>query len=63
VFVVTEGMRWDPEIEMRRVNWLCCAAVDEQRYISPVPAGWESWNDEQLLEAIAHAPEDHRGKR
>lgn len=63
VFVVAEGMRWDPEIEMRRANWLCCAAVDEQRYISPVPAGWESWNDEQLLEAIARAPEDHRGKR
>jgi hypothetical protein len=63
VFVVQEGMRWDPEIEMRRANWLCCAAVGEQRYISPVPDGWEEWTDEILLEAIAQAPPDLRGPR
>jgi hypothetical protein len=63
VFLVEEGMKWDPEIEMRRANWLCCAAFDEQRYISPVPPGWEAWSDDELLEAVAQAPRDHRGKR
>jgi hypothetical protein len=48
VYVVEEGMRWDPEIEMRRRNWLCCASLDERRFISPVPSHWERWSDEEL---------------
>jgi hypothetical protein len=61
VYVVQEGMRWDPEIEMRRRNWLCCAALDERRFISPVPPNWERWSDVELLAAIAGAKADHRG--
>ena len=63
VFVVPEGMRWDPEIEMRRVSWLCCQTDAETRYIKPVPPDWQQWSDVQLLAAITVAPKDHRRGR
>lgn len=63
VFLVPEGMRWDPEIEMRRVSWLCCETDTETRYITPVPPDWQRWSDEQLLAAIIVAPPDHRRGR
>ena len=63
VYLVAEGMRWDPEIEMRRVSWLCCETDTECRYITPVPPDWQQSSDEQLLAAIAVAPEDHRRGR
>lgn len=61
MYLVVEGYRWDPEIEMRRANWLCCEAVDERRYISPVPVEWESMSEMELLGAIARAKPDLRG--
>ncbi len=61
VFVVEEGMRWDPEIEMRRRSWLCCDRGDQRRYISPLPADWMRWSESELLAAIAEAKPDHRG--
>ncbi|MEO7713116.1 MAG: hypothetical protein ABIV10_09370 [Gemmatimonadaceae bacterium] len=63
VFIVPEGMRWDPEIEMRRASWLCCQTDEETRYINPVPPDWQRWSDEQLLAAIIVAPLDHRRGR
>lgn len=60
VYVVEEGGRWDPEIEMRRHNWLCCQSDDARRFIAPVPDGWREWSDDTLLEAIAGARHDHR---
>ena len=63
VFLVPEGMRWDPEIEMRRVSWLCCETEADTRYITPVPPAWQQMSDEQLLAAIAVAPKDHRRAR
>lgn len=61
IYLVPEGMRWDPEIEMRRVSWLCCRTLGERRYITPVPPSWEQWSDADLLAAIASAKPDHRG--
>ena len=61
VFVVEEGMRWDPEIEMRRRSWLCCDGGDDRRFISPLPVDWMQWSDDVLLGAIAEAKPDHRG--
>ncbi len=61
VFVVEEGMRWDPEIEMRRRSWLCCDGGDDRRYISPLPPGWLEWSDAILLAAITEAKPDLRG--
>lgn len=63
VFLVAEGMRWDPEIEMRRVSWLCCETDAETRYITPVPPAWQQMSDEHLLAAIAVAPKDLRRAR
>ena len=63
VFLVSEGMRWDPEIEMRRVSWLCCETDTECRYVTPVPSAWLEMSDEQLLAAIAVAPKDYRRGR
>lgn len=63
VFVVPEGMRWDPEIEMRRVSWLCCESNSDTRYITPVPPDWQQLSDERLLAAIVAAPKDHRRGR
>ena len=63
VFLVPEGMRWDPEIEMRRVSWLCCETDTDTRYITPVSPAWQQMSDEHLLAAIAAAPTDHRRAR
>jgi hypothetical protein len=63
VLHVREGMRWDPEIEMRRKDWLCCATTDDRRYITPVPSDWEQWTDAELLVAITEAKPDLRGPR
>ena len=63
VFLVPEGMRWDPEIEMRRVSWLCCETESDTRYITPVPPAWQQMSDEQLLAAITVAPKDYRRGR
>jgi hypothetical protein len=61
VLLVREGARWDPEIEMRRRDWLSCVARDDRRYITPVPGTWEQWSDAELLTHILHAPVDLRG--
>jgi hypothetical protein len=61
VLHVREGMRWDPEIEMRRKDWLSCVASDDRRYITPVPKSWEQWSDAELLGNILRAPVDLRG--
>ena len=63
VLPIREGWRWDPEIEMRRRDWLCCVTTGDRRYISPVPAGWEQWTDAELATAIRHARPDLRGPR
>lgn len=60
VYMVEEGARWDPEIEMRRHNWLCCHAEDARRFIAPVPPKWREWSEEILLAAIAAARPDNR---
>lgn len=61
VMQIHEGMRWDPEIEMRRQDWLCCASVSDRRYITPVPAAWTQWSDSDLVAAVARARPDLRG--
>jgi hypothetical protein len=63
VLPIREGWRWDPEIELRRRDWLCCVTTGDRRYISPVPAGWEQWTDAELANAIRHARPDLRGPR
>ena len=60
VYVVIEGGKWDPEIEMRRRNWLCVESERDRRFVSPVPDGWMSWPDEELLLVIATAKPDLR---
>ena len=61
VMLIQEGMRWDPEIEMRRQDWLCCATLGDRRYITPVPPGWTQWSDADLLGAVVRARPDLRG--
>jgi len=61
VMHIQEGMRWDPEIEMRRQDWLCCATLGDRRYITPVPAAWAQWSDADLLGAVVRARPDLRG--
>ena len=63
VMTVREGQRWDPEIEMRRRDWLCCVTGGDRRYISPVPADWEQWSAADLAIAIRKARPDLRGPR
>jgi hypothetical protein len=63
VMPIREGMRWDPEIEMRRRDWLCCVIAGDRRYISPVPVDWDEWPDDQLLLAIEEAKPDLRSPR
>ena len=61
VLLVREGTRWDPEIEMRRKNWLSCVAGPDRRYISPVPDDWEDCSEAELRSRIMHAKPDLRG--
>jgi hypothetical protein len=61
VMHIREGMRWDPEIEMRRQDWLCCATLGDRRYITPVPPAWTQWSDADLLGAVVRARPDLRG--
>jgi hypothetical protein len=61
VMHIQEGMRWDPEIEMRRQDWLCCATKGDRRYITPVPPAWNQWGDAELLAAVVRARPDLRG--
>lgn len=61
VMHIQEGMRWDPEIEMRRQDWLCCATLGDRRYITPVPPSWIQWSDAELLGAVVRARPDLRG--
>ncbi len=61
VMHIQEGMRWDPEIEMRRQDWLCCATNGDRRYITPVPPAWSQWSDADLLAAVVRARPDLRG--
>ena len=61
VMLIREGMRWDPEIEMRRQDWLCCATLGDRRYITPVPPTWNQWSDAELLGAVVRARPDLRG--
>ncbi|HEX6597749.1 MAG TPA: hypothetical protein VF034_00375 [Gemmatimonadaceae bacterium] len=61
VMHIQEGMRWDPEIEMRRQDWLCCATLGDRRYITPVPPAWTQWSDAELLGAVVRARPDLRG--
>jgi hypothetical protein len=63
VMPIREGWRWDPEIEMRRRDWLCCVTTGDRRYISPVPAEWEQWSDTELAAEIRRAKPDLRGPR
>jgi hypothetical protein len=63
VMAVREGQRWDPEIEMRRRDWLCCVTRGDRRYISPVPPEWEQWSPIELAAAIRKARPDLRGPR
>ena len=61
VMHIREGMRWDPEIEMRRQDWLCCATNGDRRYITPVPPAWTQWSDADLVAAVVRARPDLRG--
>lgn len=36
-------------------TWLSIVSDLEKRRIAPIPAGWEQWTDEQLMEAIRRA--------
>jgi hypothetical protein len=59
-YVVVARIKFDPESEKRRRNWLALETAGDRRYLSPVPAGWSGWTDEQLLTAIASAKPDLR---
>jgi hypothetical protein len=59
-YVVVARIKFDPESEKRRRNWLALETSGERRYISPVPAEWSRWSDEQLLTEIASAKQDLR---
>ncbi len=61
VLLVRENVRWDPRIDVPRKDWLSCVARDQRRYITPVPIGWEQWNDAELLARILRAKPDLRG--
>lgn len=61
VMPIREGARWDPEIEMRRRDWLCCVTVGDRRYVAPLPRDWEQWTDSEIAGAIAQAKPDLRG--
>ena len=63
VMTVREGQRWDPEIEMRRRDWLCCVTEGDRRYISPVPPDWEQWTAAELAAAVRKARPDLRAQR
>ena len=63
VMLVREGMRWDPEIEMRRKDWLSCVAPDDRRYITPVPKRWQQWPDADLVTQVLKSPVDLRGPK
>lgn len=60
VHQVREGYTWDPEIEMRRRDWLSCRTGTERRFITPAPADWLTWSEAELLAAIHAAPIDKR---
>lgn len=60
VSFVREGYSWDPEIELRRRDYLACETGEARRYISPAPADWLEWSDVVLLDAIRSASPDHR---
>jgi hypothetical protein len=60
VRLVREGYSWDPEIRMRRRDWLLCESGTERRFISPAPADWLEWGEGHLLAAVRAAPADHR---
>jgi hypothetical protein len=61
IYVVLEGMKFDPKSKHHRRNWLCLETAGERRYISPVPGGWEDWNDDQLRRAVLKSRLDLRG--
>jgi hypothetical protein len=61
VIPIREGWGWDPEVEERRRDWLCCINNLDRRYISPIPEGWEAWPDDELAATIRKAPPDLRG--
>ncbi len=59
-YVVQEGLGWDAEMDVRRVNWLCCTSLSGRRYITPVPADWQKCDATVLAEAISAAAPDRR---
>ena len=61
VYVVVEGTKWDPEIEMRRRNWLCMESGSDRRFVSPVPDGWADWDAPSILVLISVGKPDLRG--
>ena len=60
VYVVSEGRGWDADLPDRRSDWLKCVSQAARRFIAPVPDGWLTWTDAQLLQAIARARPDKR---
>lgn len=36
-------------------GWLCFQSASEKRRITPAPAGWEEWTDEELLRELQTA--------
>ena len=59
-YVVIARIKFDPESEKRRRNWLALETGGDRRYISPVPREWSSWTDDELLTEIATAKPDLR---
>lgn len=60
VYAVIEGQGWDAEMSVRRENWLSFDTDGERRFITPLPADWESWSEEQLRTALDGAPRSKR---
>ncbi len=60
VYVVSEGRGWDADLPDRRHDWLKCASQSDRRFIAPVPDGWLTWTDAELLYAITSARRDMR---
>ena len=57
---VIEGLGWDAELPIRRDNWLSLETDGERRFISPLPADWERWSDDELRAHIRSAPRSKR---
>ena len=39
-----------------RMGWLCFQSADERRRLAPIPPGWDTWDERELVAAL-HGPQ------